>query len=141
MLEQAFDEVYTKFRTHFFKQIFSAEQKTELSAAEEMTAEIICAMGTPTVSEFAKFANISLPNATYRLNALVRKGYIKKVKEQKDRREYRLHLTQKFYDYANIGARYTQQVLQELRKRLTPEQLGQLIQTLKILSDDIMSKE
>lgn len=46
----------------------------------------------PTVNEFASFVQISPPNAAYKVNSLIRKGYLKKVQSQEDKREYRLCL-------------------------------------------------
>ena len=103
MLEDSFTEVYTKFKLHFYQEIFSAfqDQEAGLSAMETFCMESIQALGSPTVNEFASFMRISPPNAAYKVNSLVKKGYIRKVQSSDDRREYHLELTQKYIDYYN----------------------------------------
>ena len=80
MLEQAFFNVYTKFKLHFYQEIFRRFQTREasLTTVETFCMETIQALGRPTISEFAAFMRISLPNATYKVNSLVKKGYIQK---------------------------------------------------------------
>ncbi len=81
MLYQAFNEVYTKFKLHFYQEIFRRFQDREasLTTVETFCMESIMALGRPTVNEFATFMRISPPNAAYKVNSLVKKGYIRKV--------------------------------------------------------------
>ena len=80
MLEQAFFNVYTKFKLHFYQEIFRRFQTREasLTTVETFCMETIQALGRPTISEFAAFMRISLPNATYKVNSLVKKGLYSK---------------------------------------------------------------
>ena len=86
MLEQAFFNVYTKFKLHFYQEIFRRFQDREasLTTVETFCMETIMALGTPTVNEFATFMRISPPNAAYKVNSLVKKGYIRKVQSRED---------------------------------------------------------
>ena len=104
MLKHAFFNVYTKFKLHFYKEIFQRFQTREasLTTVETFCMETILALGSPTVNEFASFMCISPPNAAYKVNSLVKKGYINKVQSEIDRREYHLEVTQKYIDYYNI---------------------------------------
>ena len=104
MLHQAFNEVYTKFKLHFYQEIFRRFQNREasLTTVETFCMESIMALGRPSVNEFATFMRISPPNAAYKVNSLVKKGYIRKVQSPSDRREYHLEVTQKYIDYYNI---------------------------------------
>ena len=81
MLHQAFNEVYTKFKLHFYQEIFRRFQNREasLTTVETFCMESIMALGRPSVNEFATFMRISPPNAAYKVNSLVKKGYIRKV--------------------------------------------------------------
>ena len=101
MLEESFDRIYTKFKLHFYQTVFSKFENREasLTAVETFCMEIIRALDEPTINEFASFANLSSPNAAYKVSSLVRKGYVEKVQSSSDRREYRLRPTQKFRDY------------------------------------------
>ena len=78
MLEDSFTEVYTKFKLHFYQEIFSAfqDQEAGLSAMETFCMEVILALNEPTVNEFASFVRISSPNAAYKINSLLQKGYL-----------------------------------------------------------------
>ena len=108
MLEQAFFNVYTKFKLHFYQEIFRRFQDREasLTTVETFCMETIMALGNPTVNEFASFMRISPPNAAYKVNSLVKKGYIRKVQSREDKREYHLEVTQKYIDYYNISSSY-----------------------------------
>ena len=139
-LEQAFDEVYTKFKLHFYQEIFSRFQDREasLTAVETFAMETIKALGSPTVNEFASFMRISPPNAAYKVNSLVKKGYVRKVQSQDDRREFHLEPTQKYIDYYNISASYTTEVVARANQRFTLEECSKLEEMLTIVSRELM---
>ncbi len=90
MLEESFEAVYTKFKLHFYQEVFSRFQNREasLTAVETFCMEIILALKEPTINEFATFVQISSSNATYKVNNLIQKGYVEKVQSDADRREY-----------------------------------------------------
>lgn len=96
-----FEELYRYMRLAHYKKLFSAihEKSGSLTATEAASVEVIYLLDQPTVNEFARFLVISQPNATYKINALVEKGYVTKVPCQEDRRECRLAVTQKFLSY------------------------------------------
>ncbi len=85
MLETAFSEVYTKFKLHFYRKVFERWESREatLTTVETFCMEIIYALDRPTVNEFASFVQISPPNAAYKVNSLIRKGYLKKVQSRR----------------------------------------------------------
>ena len=55
MLDQVFNEVYTKFKLHFYKAVFGRFQTREasLTTVETFCMEIIMALDAPTVNEFS----------------------------------------------------------------------------------------
>ena len=140
MLEQAFDNVYSKFKLHFYQEIFRRFQDREasLTTVETFCMESIQALGRPTVNEFAHFMRISPPNAAYKVNSLMRKGYIEKVQSASDRREYHLRPTQKFLDYYNLSSAYVQEVMNRVRERFTPEEVAQMDRVLRIVGQELM---
>lgn len=140
MLHQAFNEVYTKFKLHFYQEIFRRFQDREasLTTVETFCMEIIQAMGSPTVNEFASFVHISPPNAAYKVNSLIQKGYLKKVQSQSDRREYHIVPTQKYMDYYNVSYTYLSTVLQRVEKRFPPEDVKKLEEMLQVISRELM---
>ena len=96
MLEERFGAVYTKFKLHFYQEIFAHFQNREasLTTVETFCVEIINALGHPTVNEFSSFVNISPPNAAYKINSLIQKGYVTKEQSPDDKREYHRSVTQ-----------------------------------------------
>lgn len=140
MLQDAFVKVYTKFKLHFYKKFFERAQEREasLTTVETFCMEIIYSINNPTVNEFARVANISSPNAAYKINNLIKKGYLKKVQSKKDKREFHLEVTQKYLDYYNISYNYIGTVMQRLEERLTPEELASLEKVLAIMSEELM---
>ena len=140
MLKDAFFTVYTKFKLHFYQEIFRRFQSREasLTTMETFCMESIQALGSPTVNEFATFMCISTPNAAYKVNSLVEKGYIRKIRSEKDRREYHLEVTQKYLDYYNISTSYIAQVMQRIVERFPPEECAKLEEMLEIVSRELM---
>ena len=59
MLDQAFAEVYTKFKLHFYQKVFGRFQSREasLTTVESFCMEIIQALDKPTINEFAQFGS------------------------------------------------------------------------------------
>ena len=140
MLHQAFNEVYTKFKLHFYQEIFRRFQDREasLTTVETFCMESIVALGRPTVNEFATFMCISPPNAAYKVNSLVKKGYIRKVQSPSDRREFHLEVTQKYIDYYNISSNYMSEVMDRIMARFSPEDCGKLEEILTVVSRELM---
>ena len=140
MLEDSFIEVYNKFKLHFYREIFSGFQCREatLTAVETFCMEIIQALKEPTINEFASFVNISSPNAAYKVNSLIQKGYVEKVQSPKDRREYHLRPTQKYIEYYNISYSYLSTVVDRVRERFPKEDVEKLEQMLTVISDELM---
>ena len=96
-----FEEIYRYLRLAHYQNLFATinEKPGSLSATEAFSVEVIYLLGEPTLGEFADFIGISQPNASYKVNALVSKGYITKESGESDKRECRLIVTKKFRDY------------------------------------------
>lgn len=140
MLKHAFFNVYTKFKVHFYQEIFERFQTREanLTTVETFCVETIQALGRPTVNEFATFMRISPPNAAYKVNSLVKKGYIRRVQSAEDRREYHLEVTQKYFDYYNISTNYLVEVMDRVARRFSPEDCSRLEEMLNVVSRELM---
>ena len=140
MVEEAFIQVYTKFKLHFYKSLFEKIQKreTSLTTVETYCIEIIHAMGTPTIGEFASFIQISSPNAAYKVNSLIKKGYLTKVQSEDDKREYYLEVTDKYKDYYNLSTNYVKKVADRMKERFTPEEIKVLEKVLMVTSMELM---
>ena len=140
MLDVEFSNVYTKFKLHFYQKVISRIQDREasLTTVEAFCMEIIHALGKPTVNEFASFVNISPPNAAYKVNSLVKKGYLTREQSDDDKREYHLCVTQKYNDYYNISYHYLSTVMDRIQRRFSPEDVERLEAVLHIISSELM---
>jgi DNA-binding MarR family transcriptional regulator len=140
MLTEAFFRVYTKFKLHFYQEIFRRFQDREasLTTVETFCMEAIQALGSPTVNEFASFMQISSPNAAYKVSSLIRKGYLRKVQSTQDRREYHLEVTEKYMDYYNISTSYLEIVMRRIAQRFSTEDCDKLEEMLTVISRELM---
>lgn len=140
MLQNTFNRVYTKFKLHFYQKVFERWQDREasLTTVETFCMEIIYAMKKPTINEFATMANISSPNAAYKVSKLINKGYLRKVQSEDDKREYHLEVTDKYLSYYNISYQYLVTVMDRLEKRFSDEELQLITKVLKIMDEELM---
>ena len=140
MLEDNFLSVYDKFKVEFFRRLFSLvrEREGSLSAMEAFSVEIIKELDAPTISQFADFLGISQSNATYKVNSLIKKGYILKENSDVDRREYHLKLTDKYYNYNGLMKSYVDTVMQRIDQRFTPEEVQTFARILGVIADELM---
>ena len=137
MLQDAFIKVYTKFKMHFYRKVFE-DRETSLTTVETFCMEIIYALNKPTVAEFAEVANLSSPNAAYKVNNLVKKGYLKRLQSETDKREFHLEVTEKYLNYYNISYNYMEIVMKRIEERFTPEEIQTLVKVLRIMDEELM---
>ena len=132
--------LYSKFRIHYYRDVFRRINSRELSltATEVYCVEIIHNLEKPTIQEFANFIGISSPNATYKVNSLIKKGYVKKLQSDTDKREFYLDVTEKFYRYYNINEKYLDIVEERLKNELSPEEFKMFNDTLKKIYYEMM---
>ena len=140
MLLENFEKVYMKFKLHFYRSVFNRFQEREasLTTVETFCMEIIMALGQPTVNEFSNLVQISSPNAAYKINSLIKKGYIVKERSKDDKREYHLVVTQKYLDYYNISYNYRLKVMERIKQHFSEEEVSQFENMLKIIADELM---
>ena len=140
MLDEAFARVYTKFKLHFYRKVFERihDREASLTTVESFCMEIIQALDKPTVNEFASFAQISPPNAAYKVNSLIQKGYLCKVQSPSAWREYLRVPTQKYIDYYNISYAYLSVVMDRIKVRFSEEDAEKIEQMLDVISEELM---
>lgn len=140
MLEKTFIEVYDKFKLQFYREIFRLvrERDGSLSAMEGFSLEIIRMLDNPTVGQFADFLNISQSNATYKVNSLMKKGYLVRQNSQTDRREYHLVLSEKYYNYLSLFTSYELTVVRRMKERFPEEDVAKLNEMLEVISGELM---
>jgi DNA-binding MarR family transcriptional regulator len=139
-LSKVFNDVYTKFKLQFYRQIFQRFETREasLTAVEIFSIELIYSLGKPTVSEFAKFVNISVANATYRIQSLIRKGYLQKVRSEADRRESHLVVTERFYEYLRLSTGYVDLVVERIEDKFDAQDVATFKRMLQVISRELM---
>ncbi len=142
MLHIAFSEVYAKFKLHFYQQVFAklGQREATLTTVETFCMEIIHSMKCPTVNEFATFMNISPPNAAYKINSLVQKGYLKKLRSELDRREFHIEPTEKYFAYYNVSYSYLKEVMNRIEDRFSAEEIAKFEEMLNIIGSELMSE-
>lgn len=140
MLEQTFNQVYTKFKLNLYRRIFNRfeEREATLTAVETFCVEVIYALGRPTINQFAHFVQISQANAAYKVASLIKKGYITKERSTQDKREYHLAVTEKYMDYYGISYDYVKLVVDRARRRFPAEDIAKLEEMLRIISQELM---
>lgn len=140
MLSDVIVELYNKFRIYFYLQVFSRFENREatLTTVESYSVECIRALGEPTVQEFANMMGISAPNAAYKVNSLIQKGYIEKIQSKNDRREYHLRPTERFWRYYNVSAKYAETIEKRCRKRFSEEDLKKFAEMMRIITGELM---
>lgn len=140
MLEESFLTVFDKFKMHFYRSVFERvrEREGSLSAMEAFSLEVIYSLNRPTVGQFADFLNISQSNATYKVNNLIKKGYLERQNSLIDRREYHLVLSEKFYSYQALMSAYEKTVLQRIQGRFPGEDLAKFDEILSVISEELM---
>jgi DNA-binding MarR family transcriptional regulator len=141
MLEDSFMSVYDKFVMEFFRRIFEMvkEREGSLSAMEAFSVEVIHELNEPTIGQFADFLNISQSNATYKVNSLIKKGYIEKQNSTTDRREYHLVLSDKYYRYTGLMRDYIGTVTGRIEKAFPPEDVNKFSSMLSRISAELMA--
>ena len=140
MIEQSFIEVYDKFKLQFYRRVFDQvrERDGSLSAMEAFSLEVIFMLDKPTVGQFADFLKISQSNATYKVNNLMKKGYLERQNSSTDRREYHLILSEKFYRYRALMSTYEHTVMERIEQRIPPEDVQKFDEILQIMSNELM---
>ena len=125
MLKENFSHVYDKFKLLLYDKAFNDDGDDDaLSAFEVICMEIITALKEPTVNAFADAAHMSSPNATYRVNSLIKKGYINK-KTEKYTKNYGM-----VYDYIGI-------VCDRIKEKFSEDDVEKLDEILEVVAKEL----
>ena len=131
MLSQEFQAVYNIFKMNFYSSMCATSK--ELTMQEAFSLDIIYMLGEPTILEYAKYMGISQPNATYKVNQLVEKGYLNKTVTQEDKRSYHLKVTSKFLEFYRENDHYITKALTEIEKLFSKEEVKSLEKMLRTI--------
>lgn len=133
MLYDEMTRIYEKFRLMHYRSLFGKirERDGSLSATEAYAVDVIFLLGKPTLGEFAECLGLSQPNATYKVNNLIAKGYVTKSVSETDRRECRLCVTEKFRSYYGSKSEAIEKAVKKLKEKYTEEELSTFEEILK----------
>ena len=131
MLSQEFQAVYNIFKMNFYSSMCATSK--ELTMQEAFSLDIIYMLGEPTILEYAKYMGISQPNATYKVNQLIEKGYLNKTVSQEDKRSYHLKVTSKFLEFYRENDHYIKKALKEIEKLFSKEEVKSLEKMLRTI--------
>ena len=128
---------YARFRLITYRSMFRLlrERDSSLSAAEAFAVDVIYLLQEPTIKEFADCLGISQPNATYKVNHLIQKGYVQKTPSQEDRREAHLHVTDKYMRYWNESNGSLTLALTVLQDRFSADEVATFTRMLQELTE------
>lgn len=129
MLSKEFQAVYDIFKRNFYASMCANSK--ELTMQEAFSLDIIHMLGNPTILEYANYMGISQPNATYKINQMIDKGYLIKEVYKKDKRAYKLQVTKKFLSLYRDNDKYIKKVLKEVENTFSKEEVQLLEKMLK----------
>ena len=139
MLTAQIADLYKRFRLMTYRKLFGRirEKDGSLSATEAYTVDVIYLLGNPTVTQLAEALGISQPNATYKVNNLVAKGYVLKTISEEDKRECRLQVCDRFYKYYGDLDHFTDKAVAALENEYSPQALELFTQMLHSLTKHV----
>ena len=143
MLKDSLLQLYRWLRLDTYRCIFGSvkEREGSLSATEAFSADVIHLLDTPTLKQFADCIGISQPNATYKVNMLVEKGYVKKLTPSSDRREIKLTVDEKFNRYYDENSRRITSAIEQLHTQFSEEEIVLADRVLGTLVENLKEKE
>ena len=138
-MQDVMNSIYLKYKLNFYKNLYrNNRQPDSLTVMEKFCAEAIYALQGPTINELASFIRVSQPNAAYKVNNLVEKGHVEKVRSQKDRRQIHLFVTDKFKKYYQVNYDFVENVQKCLESKIPEEKMQVLKEVLEVLDDGIV---
>lgn len=101
MNDNILEDIVRKTKLHFYMSVFREFEDSDrpLSIEESMLLEVIDYLDRPSINDLVNFLHISQPNMSYKVNVLVKKGYVRKVKNNKDQRFLHVVLTEDYLSY------------------------------------------
>lgn len=133
-MKKSFEYVYKLFRLEFYKNFYGhINEGSEITASDLGDCEVIYLLNKPTITEFAKFVHISLPNASYRIKRLLKAGLVTKVHSKDDAREFYLVVTPKFKQFYSKNGEYGDFIWEKIKQNSSPEEIENIEESMKIM--------
>ena len=109
MSERDIKELFDTLEKIYLKNLV----QDDLTIAESIALHVVFQLKSPTIIELAKALKISQSNATYLIQKLIGRGYLKRIRSEEDRREYHLEVTEKFDQTLNTSRALLKESLKE----------------------------
>lgn len=113
---------------------FLKERGIALSMSEVHTLEAIDKSVGKTMSEVAKRLRITQGTLTVNINRLTNKGFVYRVQDEKDRRIYRLKLTDKSRSVLDVHEIFHGKMIDQLVSKLSLNEKELLVESLSQLN-------
>jgi DNA-binding MarR family transcriptional regulator len=107
-------------------QAFQDERFAELSMRQMFYLNTIIRIEHPTFSDLARELSVSKPSVTAIVTTLIKKGYVRKVQDDEDRRAFHIVLTPQGVQFEQLHASIHKRLADLLASRLNGEDLEQL---------------
>lgn len=139
-------QLYNSFMLHYYADLFhraDGDEKTQdgLTTVETFCMEVIHYMKNPSINEFANLIGISSPNATYKVNSLIRKGYLEKIQSDMDKREFYLKETPKYSEYYHQSTGYLYRIVRGFQQSLDREKVSSIRNFLELVAQEDEKEE
>lgn len=123
-----------------FRDIMDIEEKAiitddfkDITNNDMHVIEAIGIAGGRNMTSVAKDLSVTVGTLTIAINNLVKKGYVERVRSEKDRRVVLVSLTEKGYQAFEHHKHFHEEMIQAVIKDMDQEQIGVLVQALSNL--------
>jgi DNA-binding MarR family transcriptional regulator len=107
-------------------QAFRDERFAELTMRQMLYLNTIIRLGHPTFSDLARQLDVTKPSVTAIVGTLIKKGYVKKVQDDEDRRSFHIILTPQGAQFDQLHASIHKRLADLLASRLDGAEVEQL---------------
>ena len=135
MNDNILEDIVRKTKLHFYRSVFREFEDSDrpLSIEESMLLEVIDYLDRPSINDLVNFLHISQPNMSYKVNVLVKKGYVRKVKSNKDQRFLHVVLTEDYLSYKQKKNEFTKDAMTRAEEKLNQKEIENLYHSLYLV--------
>lgn len=135
MNDNILEDIVRKTKLHFYRSVFREFEDSDrpLSIQESMLLEVIDYLDRPSINDLVNFLHISQPNMSYKVNVLVKKGYVRKVKNNKDQRFLHVVLTEDYLSYKQKKNEFTKDAMTRAEEKLNQKEIENLYHSLYLV--------
>lgn len=106
-------------------------KKIEAVSMLQIEALRLIEMETPTMKRVAEFLKIKAPSATSLVNGLVRKNFVKRVRDETDHRIVKLKILSDGHKYMKEGIDQMTEKIKQVLLKLSQEKIDNFIQIME----------